>query len=369
MRHRKLFSLLTIAVLATLTACNRSQPQSVRVGSILGLSGNNAMYGQLMQRGFTVALDEINQSPQGPKFELVAEDSQFDPGRAVSAYRKLTAAQGIRLIVGITGSRNAIPVCEASSKDDVLILDPLGSAPKLTTVGGPNYFRVMPSDAFAGRYNIDWAIQNGMKRPGILFVQDDWGTSYMSELVHYLAEKGLNNVPTYPTLSGTRDFRSEVQKIRAAKIDSLFLLLYAKEGATFMQQLREAKLLLKVYGSDNVSSADFTAAGGDAIDGVFVALPAKTQTPAFDAFARAYRARYKEDPDASVAKSYDALKLMAAAVAKVGSDPAKLRAYLHSPDFSYDGITGRLRFDEHGDLVGQQYQRMVYHGVDLQPLQ
>ena len=364
---RRMFCLMV--VLATLGGCKRAETDSVRVGSILGLSGNNAMYGQQMQRGYDIALSQINNVKSNPHFDLVTEDSQFDPAKAVSAYRKLTAADGISLIVGITGSRNAIPVCEAARNDNVLILDPLGSAPKLSSVGGTNYFRIMASDAFAGRYNVDWAVGNGMHHPAVIFVQDDWGTSYMNEVRRYLVGKGFSDVPTYEILAGSRDFRSEVRKIHDAKVDALFLLLYAKEGATFMQQLGEAKVNPTVYGSDNVSSSDFASAGGESINGVYVAMPAETKTAAYDQFAREYRARYQAEPDANAIKSYDAMKLLAAAVSKVGKDPSKLRSYLHSSDFLFEGVSGAIHFDEHGDLVGQQYQRMVYRGTHLEPLQ
>lgn len=373
MNKKLILAIVALIILGALAAFLLQQhpkpggAPSVRLGTILGLTGDNASYGQKMQRGFELALTEIN-SPgrtNGFNAELAIEDSQFDPAKAVSAYRKLTGAQGVRIIVGITGSKNALPVCEASKGDDVVIVDALGSAPKLTTQGGSNYFRVMASDALAGRYNAQWAAESGMKKPAIVYMEDDWGASYRDSVTTYLAEKGLPQTPSYGITAGTRDFRSQVERIKQDSPDTLFLLLYAKEGATFMQQLRQGGIQPIVYGSDNISSSEFATAGNDVIEGVRVAMPAPVQGPLYDEFSRKYQAKYGEAPDANVIKSYDAMKLVCAAIAAVGSNPSDIKKYLRSPDFKFDGVSGLIKFDEHGDLVSQQYTRMVYKAGKL----
>lgn len=345
--------------------------RSIKLGTILGLTGNNASYGQKMQRGFQFALDEINGSGgvKGATVELAIEDSQFDPTKAVSAYRKLTGAQGIRVIVGITGSKNALPVCEASKGDDVVIIDALGSAPKLTTHGGPNYFRVMASDALAGSYNVEWGTGSGMKKPVIAYMEDDWGASYRDSVSSHLAKKGFADARSHGVTAGTRDFRSQIEKIKGDMPDTLFLLLYAKEGATFMQQLRQAGVPATVYGSDNISSAEFGGAGNDVVEGVRVAMPTPAKGELYDEFVRKYQAKFGEAPDANVIKSYDVMKLVCAAVAAVGANPSDIKKYLRSPNFKFDGVSGPIKFDEHGDLVSQQYTRMVYKSGKLVPLQ
>src|ERR1017187_8148259 len=163
---------------------SHSLGSTIRIGSILGLTGPNSAYGQKMLTGFQFALDEVNGQGgvSGKQIDLIADDSQFDPVKAVNAYRRLTAADGISLIVGVTGSKNALSVCSAAKGEDVVILDPLGSAPKLTTERAPGYFRIMASDAFAGRYNADWAAAEGMKHPVIVYQEDEWGASYRDSL-------------------------------------------------------------------------------------------------------------------------------------------------------------------------------------------
>lgn len=380
MIKRRLFLIGIISlVFATVISCttpNEADPKAdptkavTTVGTILGLTGENASYGQKMQRGFEFALSEAELSGnlQGPKVKLVIEDSQFDPAKAVSAYRKLTGTQNVHIIVGITGSKNALPVCEAAKTESILIVDALSSAPKISTQCGENYFRVMASDSLAGQYNVDWAIESGMKKPAIVYMEDDWGASYRDTIQRYLSKKNFNNFPMNGVVEGTRDFRAIVEKLKAAEPDAIFILLYPKEGAAFMQQLRQAGVKALAYGSDNLSSPEFIAAGSQVIEGVRVALPAPTQGPAYEEFVKKYKAKYGEDPDAILIKSFDAMALVATVIQKVGDDPMKIRDYLKLPSFEYQGVSGLIKFDENGDLVSQQYTRQVYNSGKLVPV-
>jgi ABC-type branched-subunit amino acid transport system substrate-binding protein len=324
-----------------------------------------------MQRGFDFAIEEINSKGGvlGKKLHLEPEDSQFDPGKAVSAYQSLTSAKGIPLIVGVTGSKSALAVCAVAKNDKTIILDPLGSAPKLSWARSPGYFRIMASDAFAGQYNVAWAIADGMRRPAIVYEEDEWGASYRDAVLRYLGEKGYSSTPSYGVIEGTRDFKTQVQKLKANQPDAIFLLTYAGEGAAFMRDLRQLGLGAVVYGSDNISSSEFTTAGAKAIEGVRVAMPTPSGGAKFSAFAERYKRRYGEAPDANVLKSYDAMSLMATAIAQNGYDPQRIRAFFSSPAFTYEGVSGQIRFDANGDLVGQQYSRMVYRSSQLVPVE
>jgi branched-chain amino acid transport system substrate-binding protein len=358
---------LAILVPYLLSCGMRDESGPVRVGSVLDLTGAGASYGTKMQTAFNLAIEEANSQGgvAGRPVKLVVEDFQWDPGLALAAYRKLTGVESVSLIVGITGSKHAIPIAEASKKDNVVIVDALTSSPTLTTDGGPNYFRVMPSDAMAGQYNVGWALESGMKRPALIYVEDEWGASYRNAVQNTLRAKGFAEVPAIGVAAGTRDFRTQVEQLRQTSPDSVFLLVYAQEGGSFMQQARQAGLQATVYGSDNLSADEFVAVGASLVEGVRVALPAPASGTGYDDFVARYRKRYGEVPDAILIKSYDAMGVALKALQEAGLKPDAIRAYLHSPQFSYPGISGEIRFDQNGDLVSQKYSRMIYRAGKL----
>jgi branched-chain amino acid transport system substrate-binding protein len=349
-----------------------NNPETISVGTILGLSGEGAVYGEKMKRGFEFSIETKNNlastTTKNKKINLVIEDSQFSPAKAVSAYQKLTGVQGIKVLVGVTGSKNALQVCAIAKADNVVIIDALSTAPKISSQCGPNYFRVIASDALAGKYNVDWALESDMKNPAVVYIEDDWGTSYRDSTLKYLEQKGFTNVPVYGIKEGDKDFRTQIEKIKGQSPDTIFLLIYANSGAGFMQQLRQVGVKATAYGSDNLSSPEFVAAGNQVVEGVRVALPAPSQGVVLDNFIQQYKAKYGEEPDAILMKSYDAMGVTTTAIEKVGNDPTKIRDYLKSPDFQYQGVSGVIKFDEKGDLVSQQYARQIYKGGKLVPL-
>ncbi len=335
------------------------------------MTGVGASYGKRMKQSFELALADAQTIGAGHKnqMSLIVEDFQWDTAKALTAYRKLTSIDGVKIIVGITGSKNAKPVAEASKSDDVVIIDALTSSPTLTRQGGPNYFRIMASDAFAGRFNAQWASASGMKRCGILYVEDEWGASYRDQLKKYLADLHAEPVVEQSSPAGSRDYRAQIARLNQAQIDVLFLILYPPDGGIFMQQARQGGLSPTVYGSDNLSAPEFTAPGAKVIEGVRLALPAAVSGSAYDGFRKRYMDRYHEEADTIAAKSYDAMSVAIDVVNKAGNNPSAIRTLLKSGNYSFPGLTGRIEFDTNGDLVSQNYSKMIYQEGKLVPFE
>lgn len=344
-----------------------NEPKSIKIGTILGLTGENSAYGVRMKKGLDLALEELNTSNffDDKKVDLIVEDSQWEPKLGVNSYRKLHDIQGVKYYTAICGSKIALAVAEASRSDDIVIVDAISGAPALTTKAGPKYFRVYASDAVAGKYNIDWALEEGALSFAVIYVEDDWGASYKDAVVSQLEKHNI--VPTtIPINLGTRDFRPEVSKIINANPDAVFVLMYANLSAPFIKQARSAGLAAKLYGGDNLSSSDFTAIGNDVIEDVRLSLPAEIGSEKFDSFREAYSTKFSEEPDSFALKSYDSLMLLANAIKNTNGEPSSIIEFLHKMP-PYSGASGSITFDDSGDLITQKYDRMVYRNGLLTP--
>jgi branched-chain amino acid transport system substrate-binding protein len=333
------------------------------------MTGLGASYGKRMKQAFELAIDDAKRTPGAPAIELLVEDFQWDTGKALTAYRKLTGVDGVKIIVGITGSRNATPVTQASKSDDVVIIDALTSSPTLTRRAGPNYFRVMASDALAGRFNAQWATGSGMTRGAVVYVEDEWGVSYRDELKRYLSESGVSLATEQGCPAGARDYRAQIARLKEANVDTVFVLLYPPDGGVFMQQARQEGVTAIAYGSDNLSAPEFAAPGPGIIEGVRLALPAAVAGASYEGFKARYQKAYGEEADSIAAKSYDAMSVAIDAARRAGNNPAAIRAILRAPGYSFQGLTGSLAFDANGDLTSQQYSKMVYRKGQLVPFE
>lgn len=319
-----------------------------------------------MRKGLDLALEETNSTlPAGsPKFDLLVEDSQWQPRLGVNAYRKLHNLNGIDYFVAICGSKIALAVAEASRQDDIVIIDAISGAPKLTTQAGPKYFRVYASDAMAGKNNVAWALEEGAGTFGIVYVEDDWGSSYKDALLEALRTHEMETT-VVPVTLGTRDFKTEAQKLLRAQPDALFVVLYANLAVPMIKELRTLGFDGLIYGGDNLSSADFSAGGSEITEDVRLNLPTEPSSPKFEHFASAYEAKYEEAPDSFALKSYDAFMLMVHAIRATDGKPESIIEYLRT--IKYSGASGELSFDDKGDLRDQGYSRLVYQEGRLVP--
>jgi len=365
---------LFIAILIATTSfgifgCNRTKDgtgQTIPVGTILGLTGENSAYGIRMKKGLELALEHANASKEGSgaQFRLAVEDSQWEPRLGVSAYRKMHDVQGINHFAAICGSKIALAVCEGSRSDDIVIVDAISGAPKLTNTAGPKYFRVYASDAMAGTNNVTWALEEGAKTFAIAYVEDDWGASYKDAIVQALKYKG-HHAQIIPVTLSSRDFKNEVQKLSQQPADAIFVVLYANLAVPFVKELRTLGSEAKIYAGDNLSSSDFSAAGNEVTDGVRLSLPAEPDSSEYKKFAEAYRQKFGEEPDAFGLKSYDAFMLLAHAIRATDGEAASVVNFLRAMP-PYHGASGDLSFDANGDLRNQSYKRQVYKSGKLE---
>ena len=112
-------------------------------------------------------------------------------------------------------------------------------------------------------------------------------------------------------------------------------------------------------GGDGVFSPDFVRLAEGAAEDAYIITPYvnDTSVPAIGAFSKAFNERFKQDPDAWAALTYDAVGTMALAIetsiAKAGKpDRTAVKdalAAMTSADNGYVGVTGVTFFDENGD--------------------
>jgi branched-chain amino acid transport system substrate-binding protein len=92
-------------------------------------------------------------------------------------------------------------------------------------------------------------------------------------------------------------------------------------------------------------------------EGAYVGAPFTAQDPrdAAQRFVRAFRVKYRRDPDGNAAMAYDATMLLARAVEQAGASRSKVRAWLAGLGESdaFPGVTGPIHFLPSGDVVGR----------------
>jgi ABC-type branched-subunit amino acid transport system substrate-binding protein len=112
-----------------------------------------------------------------------------------------------------------------------------------------------------------------------------------------------------------------------------------------------------IVGGDGVMNQQFIEVGGSAVEGSYVITPYindESIDKAIGVFSKSFTKKFKKEPDAWAALTYDAVGTYAKIMLKVGPDRQKIRdelAGMNTKSKGYSGVTGVTYFDQNGDSV------------------
>ncbi|HZG43320.1 MAG TPA: ABC transporter substrate-binding protein, partial [Longimicrobium sp.] len=156
-----------------------------------------------------------------------------------------------------------------------------------------------------------------------------------------------------------------LRRMQRRGVDLVFLAGLQDPAARAIAQAQGLGMQARFMGGDGIEGL---ASAGARFDGTGVGLLFHPQmSDSSRAFAARYRARYGDEPDSQAALAYDAVRLMARALADGRQTPEAIRGYLEhvgrdgGPP-AFEGVAGRVAFDRNGDPVNKRFTLGVIQG-------
>jgi branched-chain amino acid transport system substrate-binding protein len=356
MRRRAL--LLAAALVPLHARAQTSSGDPVLIGVSGPLTGQYAQYGAQWQKGFDLALTEANAAGgvDGRAIAIHFEDSQSDPRQTVAIAQKFVADPRVVMEIGDFSSAASMAASPIYQRGKLVQFGFTNSHPDFTK-GGDYMWTDAPDQAEDMPNLAAFAVSKlGMKRFGLLYIDGDWGRTSEKLFSDAVGAHGAEVVAAEAYLPAEQDFRSTIVRVRDAKPDSIALVSYYPDGAQIVRQLRQVGVDLPVIAAGSVYSPKFLELGGTATNGVYTEtnfFPADPR-PAVQDFVKRYRAKYGTgEPDAYVARAYDAMNVAIAALRKGGATRQGahdgLAAIKDVPSLVY----GQLTFDTASRRVRQ----------------
>jgi branched-chain amino acid transport system substrate-binding protein len=340
------------------------QPDKIKVGILLPLTGTFAAVAETQKQGALLAIDVVNARgglamPWGKvKVEGVVDDDEAKLDVGVRRYRYMVS-EGVKGLGGQTWAPLAYAINAIVSKEPlpyfpVCVMSKEGFAKgKIATSTFATAFSPWTVGYMAGHS----AVQTlGKKRVYFLARSDSWGWDMRDGAYAAAKEKG-GEVVGYDEVSlGTSDFTTILQKVRAAKPDVFIAAQFGADAVALLKQVHQMGLN-KEMTIFNAFITNVVAKGvpAEALQGVYAMhyfyydladFPDKEVAASAREFTELFRAKYKTPPDAyatiayvaytemfrgfEAAKSLDAQKVSAALLAGGGDfatvkGPAKWR--------------------------------------------
>ena len=106
MKKMKLIVVLLLVGLLVLGCTGNyvKEPETIKLGSILILTGQGAAWGEAARNGIEMAVEDVNNDGGvlGKQIEFVHQDDQSEAKKSVSAFYQLVDAMNIDIIIGTT---------------------------------------------------------------------------------------------------------------------------------------------------------------------------------------------------------------------------------------------------------------------------
>ena len=396
----KMFSkVLSLAMAAALTAgalagCGGAQntakeadkssaasgAEVIKLGGIGPLTGPAAIYGNAARVGAEIAVDEINKKG-GVQFELKYEDDENDAEKAVNAYNKLKD-WGMQVSLGCVTTKPCIAVASETNSDRMFALTPSASSTDVIN-NVDNVFQMCFTDPNQGIASAEYIkSQNLGTKIGIIYNNSDaYSTGIYNKFITEAEKQGLEVVSTQTfTDDSANDFSSQLNAIKAADADLLYLPIYYTPASLILAQADKMQYAPKFFGVDGMDGIltlenfDKSLAEGVMLLTPFVADASDDLTKNF---VTEYQKRQGEVPNQFAADAYDCVFAIYNAIEKAEIKPGmsakdtceKLINVFASADFKFDGLTGEsVSWSASGEVSkkpkGMVIKNGVYVGMD-----
>lgn len=343
----------------------------VKIGHVGPTSGAIAHLGKDNENGARMAIEELNAAGLSiggakAKFELLAEDDAADPKQGTAAAQKLVDAK-VNGVIGHLNSGTTIPASQLYNDAGIPQISPSATNPKYTRQGFAGAFRVVADDVHLGGTLGKYAIET-LKAKNVAVIDDRtaYGQGVADEFEKGVKAAGGTVVGREFTNDKATDFNAILTTLKAKKPDVVFFGGMDAVAGPMLKQMKQLGIKAKFMGGDGICSSELPKLAGDGIsdEQVFCAEAGGVegeQKAGMDKFRADFKTKFNADVQVYAPYVYDAVKVMANAMVTAGSaDPKVYLPALKST--SYNGVTGKIEFDEKGDIKNGALTLMTYKG-------
>jgi branched-chain amino acid transport system substrate-binding protein len=360
------FGLLVVASLLLVLASGCAQQQQsgdIYFGVSGPLTGDNAEYGRIWKKAMDLAVEEINGQGgiKGRKLQILFEDSQSDPKQSVTVAEKFANDKRIVAELGDFSSPASMAASPIYQRAGLLQFGFTNSHPDFTK-GGDYMFSTAPNQRDDAPFLATYTIKDlGKKRIALLHLNTDWGKTTSDLYEARAKELGAEIVYRDAYLPTEKDFKTILTKVRDANPDALALISYYTDGAVITQQARAQGLNQTIVANGATYSPQLLELGGPAVEGLHTTSPwfPGGPRPEVGEFVNKYNERYGETPNFFAAIAYDAVKIVAHVVDKVGTDRKAIRDGMANLKDYPSVMYGPISFDEDRRVANIEFNRIV----------
>jgi branched-chain amino acid transport system substrate-binding protein len=354
-----------LAIFAVVAGAASARAQDITIAVAAPMTGPVASIGEQIRRGAELAAEAINKNGgvSGQMIKISIQDDACDPKQAVAIANRILSA-GIKFVDGHACSGASIPAAEAYGENNILMMSPASSAPKLTDDAAKNGYstilRLYGRDDAQGRFIGPWIKEKyGTKKIAILHDKSAYGKGLADVVKEDLNRAGVKEVFYEGINAGEKDYTAVVNRLKSAGVEFLYFGGYHTEAGLILRQAADQNYNFQLMMGDSLATPEFWSVAGSAGEGTLFTFPPDARE---NAAAKTALEQFKQinfTPEGFTLFSYAVIQAIAGGIAKANStDPVAVAKILRTADV--DTVVGSVSFDEKGDVKNPRYDINVW---------
>ena len=319
---RNYFLVAAVAAIGLSMAGASSAEESVKIGFILPMTGQQQSTGKQEAAGIKLYMAQHGDTVAGKKIELIIRDDAAVPDNTKRIGQELIVNDKVNFLAGfgVTPAALSVAPLSAESKTPEIVT---AAGTSIITEKSPYIARTSFTLAQSTVPMADWAAENGVKKVVTMISDYAPGIDAEKSFTGEFTKKGGQVLESIRFPLANPDFAPFLQRAADQKPDAIFVFVPSGQGATFVKQFVERglnKAGIKIIGPGDVMDDDLLNGMGDAVIGTVTAhiYSADHDSPVNKAFVAAFEKANNMRPNFMAVGGYDGMHLIYEALKKTG---------------------------------------------------
>lgn len=354
----------------------RADDKVLRIPINMPFTGQEAEGTVLVKNGAVLAMEDINAKggAAGVRLEPMLMDDGtstaggYDPAQAATNARRMVADPAILVAIGPYNSGSGKAMSPILSEASLPIITPTSTNPDITNpkfaqiyrpAGPAIFFRTVSTDAYQGP-NMANFYAEVLKVPSVYVLDDSgaYGVGIADTFEAQARKKGIKVLGRDRLDPKQADYTSVFTKIKSLAAASLYYGGNPLAGIKVVKQSYDLLPNIPKGGGDGVYEAEILAGGGfPAAEGWYatIAAPHLLDDPKSAPWVQRFVTRWKMQPNDYCITAYDAVLVIADAIARMQSGKPMTRPAMRDAieATKIDTLQGTITFDKNGDLASR----------------
>ena len=362
---------LSAPILGPAFSCGaHAEAIKVKLGVVLPLSGQFALAGQNIRRGYDFAIEDINKaggvkSLGNAPIELIYGDNQGKQDVAIGETERLIQQENVSAIMGTGHSPTTIAGTQAAERNKTPWLVEVSAADIILERGFKYVARVNVKASWYGAAPVDFldyaktTLNQKIERVAIMYTDDDWGRASIAKgSGEALKARGYQVVEEIAYPSSSQDVTTYITRIKAARPDAFIVTSFPNDAVLVARAVEQLglKTPIVVGVSSGYVLEFFRTNLGAAAEKWFIVGGWNPDIPGAAALAGRFKQKYQVDMNEHSALAYQTAFALKEAIEKAKSaDRDAINDALHKLVI------------EPGPLLTMPYAKIEFDGTGQNP--